>query len=127
MTRRSILPLASLLVCACATAPGPWTSTGLGYHPVLDPQLEVRNDHWLPMRVFLVADAGRYFLGEVEPGRVGLYRIPRELVPNGTLRLLADPSGSTAEHLTAPLQLGDARQIAWRLKKNLDGSRPHVI
>jgi hypothetical protein len=92
------------------------------------PLLEVRNDHWLSVRIFASRDGRRHYLGEVPPATTAYFKVSRTFFsPEGTLRLLADPRGAAMEFETQPFAMGHGRRIEWRLKKNLYGSRPRVM
>ncbi|MGH7475493.1 MAG: hypothetical protein ACRELD_04335 [Longimicrobiales bacterium] len=94
-------------------------------HPLM---LNVRNDHWLPVRLFLVSVGGRQFLGEIAPGARAEYQISSVGAGGaGSLQLIADPLGSADEVMTEPVELGGARWIEWRLKRDLRTSRPRTL
>ena len=116
---------------ACATATHPFQDTGeelWARRAFADINVRVENEHYLAVRVVAVWDDMDYFLGEVAPGSTETFRLPGSLVAShGGPRLLADPRGSTQEVLTAPVACQKARWIEWRLKRNLQPSRPHVL
>lgn len=90
--------------------------------PAFQPVLEVRNEHWAPMRLFLVRPGYRFFLGDVEPGTRQNFPIPRELLLAGPLHLHASAAGAAVDHLTeVPLDQGHRLEL--RLRKNLLSSR----
>ena len=127
MRRASLL--GAFLVCACAggSTTGGISAPRVDAGPAFDPLVEVRNDHWLTVQVYVLWSGTRYFLGEVEPDRRGVFRIPRSLVEGGAVRFLADPLGSAFETTTAPVELGDGRRFEWRIRKNLESSRVLVM
>ena len=87
--------------------------------------IEIRNDHWRAIRVFMVAAEGRYFLGDIAPDAVQLFQIPKEFIKaDGKAQFLADPDGSADEYLTEPIQVAGVGRIYWRLRKSLYNSRP---
>jgi len=95
---------------------------------VLDLPIEVSNDHWLPMRIWVEWPGMSRFLGDVAPGTTATYQVPRELVRRfGPLRLHADPTGSIDEVLSAPLDLAHGSRVQWRLRKVLSNSRARVM
>ena len=93
-----------------------------GAYPAFQPVLEVRNEHWAPMRLFLVRPGYRFFLGDVQPGSRQSFPIPRDLLLAGPLQLHASASGVAVDHFTeVPLDQGHRLEL--RLRKNLYSSR----
>lgn len=126
MHRASLL--GALAVCACASGPaGGSPGSDLDPGPAFDPLVEVRNDHWLPVQVYVLWSGTRYFLGEVAPDRRDVFRIPRSLIEAGGVRFMADPLGSAFETTTEPVELGTGRRFEWRIRKNLESSRVVVM
>ena len=128
MTRRRLLFLACALALGGCALPYQQDLAPAGNRtlPALPPVLDVRNDHWSPMRVFLVRPGFRYFLGEVEPGDRGTFPIPRDLLLDGQVRVLAEARGGAVDHVTEPLSFGGGHHLELRLAKNLYSSRIRV-
>ncbi len=127
MTRRRLLFLACALAlggCAAPYQQGPAPAWDRSV-PALPPVLDVHNDHWSPMKVFLVRPGFRFFLGEVEPGDRGTFPIPRHLLLDGQVRVLAEARGAAVDHVTEPLSF-DGGHLELRLAKNLYSSRIRV-
>ena len=127
MTRRRLLFLACVLALGGCAAPyqavPPAADRSL---PALPPVLDVRNDHWSPMKVFLVRPGFRFFLGEVEPGERGTFPIPRDLLLGGDVRVHAEARGAAVDHVTEPLRFAGGHYLELRLAKNLYSSRIRV-
>lgn len=121
--RHTLLALA-VLIAGCATSGGPLPTERDG----TDLLVEVRNDHWLPMRVWALWDDNtRIYLGQVYPEGHYLYRIPSSTLEfRGDCRLLAEAMGNADEVTTDPIDW-TAHRVRWHLEKQLLSSRPHVF
>jgi len=96
--------------------------------PMVDVSIEVTNDHWSSMRLWIEWPDGRYFLGEVDSGRVQTFRVPAHVARRfDTLQLYADAMGSADSVLSEELDLGRGRHVTWRLHKVLSFSRAHIM
>lgn len=128
------LGLVSLtLVAACAhqprSAPSP-SGDGIKQDQGAPLQLrvEVRNEHWLPMHLWVEWPHMRHFLGDVAAGGVAVFEIPGDLVTHhGSFRLFADASGSIDHVLTAPIDLRGSHRVDLVLRKVLANSRTRVM
>lgn len=127
MNRTPPLAFLALTFSACALAPATERPLSSTQEPATDPVVEVRNDHLLSVRIFTFWSGTRYFLGEVPPGTVASFRVPRELVRGDQIRLLADPIGSADEYMTDPVELGGGRHIEWQVRTYLRGSRLRIM
>lgn len=94
----------------------------------MDVMVEVRNQHWLPMRVWVEWPTMARFLGDVAPGGSAAFSVPGYLVQRmGGMRLHAETRGSIDEVLTEPIDMGGGRRVEWTLRKVLGNSRPRII
>jgi len=94
----------------------------------VDVSIDVTNDYWLPIRVWVDWPDGRYFLGDVEPGRTNAFRLPGYLAERSeTMRLFGDAVGSVDQILSDPLDVRTGRHIEWRLHRVLSFSRAHIM
>ncbi len=113
----------ALLIPACSHTPG---ATFQLSTPNAAEWIEVQNDHWRPIRLFLVSSHGRYFLGDIAAATVQRYRIPSEFAAGEeVVRFVADPVGSADEFSTDPVRLAGVNRLHWQLKKVLYNSRLH--
>ena len=88
----------------------------------------VYNNHWLPMRVWVVWPDHNYFLGDVAPGARDTFTVPGYLVARAaTLRLFADPTGSIDQALSEPIDVRHGHRIEWQLQKVLASSRARIM
>lgn len=122
-----LLPLASSCVSLGAPLDRSLESMRLD-RSLVDVEIRVRNDHYLPVRLTAIWPEMDYYLGEIRPGEDLVFRIPGSLVANrGNPRFLADPNGSTQEFLSDAVDMYQCRWVDWRLKRNLLGSRPFAM
>lgn len=135
--RRSLARVAlglAFLVAGCATGrhtiPDPFggvarETTGLAAAEV---SVVIRNDHWLPIRVWVEWPGSTRFLGDVPAGSSVLYQVPGDLVVrHGPFRLRADPTGSADEARSEPIDLRAGHRVEWRVLKVLANSRVRVM
>lgn len=88
----------------------------------------VRNEHWRPMRVWVDWPGWHHFLGDVAAGEVATFRLPASLARRQpSLRLYADPTGSTDEVRSEAIDVSRGHRIEWRLRKVLADSRAIVM
>lgn len=129
-----VLPLAlSTVALSCAPAgrhgPSPYDGPHLARRSAApNVTIDVENQHWLEVRVWVEWPGVHYLLGNVDPGTRNAFHVPGYLIDEmGSPRLYAEPMGSIDEVLTDPIELGHARRIEWKLKKVLENSRPRVM
>ena len=103
MSHRSSRAVAAIALVvslgACATA-----SPGFGSpaDPSEDTAVEVRNQAFSDMIVYVLSGGGRWRLGIVPGNSSATLRLPHHLVPAaGALELLADPIGGRAYRMSA--------------------------
>jgi hypothetical protein len=110
---------------------GPSPYDGRAAPPVAaatDLTVEIENDHWLQMRVWVEWPGVRHFLGDVNPGTRDAFHVPAYLIQRlGDPSLYAECMGSIDEVHTDPIHLGYGHRVEWRLKKVLENSRPRVM
>ena len=95
---------------------------------VVEMSVVVYNNHWLPMRVWVVWPDHNYFLGDVAPGVRDTFTVPGYLVARAaTLRLFADPTGSIDQALSEPIDVRHGHRIEWQLQKVLASSRARIM
>ena len=93
-----------------------------------DVMVEVQNQHWLEMRVWVEWPGARHLLGNVEPGGSAVFQVPGQLMRRpAEPRLYAESVGSIDEVHTGPIDLTAGHRIEWRLKRVLANSRPRVM
>jgi hypothetical protein len=108
--------------------PSPFDRGSDALAQAVDVSVQVTNDHWSTMRLWIEWPDGRYFLGDVESGRTTTFRVPAHVARRfSTLRLYADAKGGAESILSDELDLGRGRHVAWRLHRVLSFSRAHVM
>lgn len=71
--------------------------------------IEVRNDNWLDMNIYLVRNGNRVRIGAVGSFDKASFRLEASRLQGTDVRLLADPIGSDASYLS-PMILANAGQ-----------------
>jgi hypothetical protein len=92
-------------------------------------ELDVRNDHFQPARIYIVRGTDNYLLGEVDAQSAQDFTFSGTLLePDRSVRFLVRAIGSSNEYETGPVKLGDTgRHIEWIIRRNLDPSIPRVL
>src|SRR5688500_4518844 len=108
-----ITAAAALSFAACAPSGG---LDGSGPHPRKGPEattVQVQNNNWSDMVVYLVQGSSRTRLGMVTSMGSETFRIPRSaLGATGQVRLFADPIGSRVGYMTDPLNVRAGQRVA---------------
>jgi hypothetical protein len=105
MSRRSwvVLPLLILALPACRRGAN---EAPLPADPVASPiQIEVQNNHALPVDLFIVGSGVNHRLGTVHPGMNASFRVPPGMIGNGSVELLAQSSAHRQPARTGPILL----------------------
>jgi hypothetical protein len=88
----------------------------------------VQNEHWRPMRVWVDWPGYHEFLGDVAAGSTARFRLPAPMARRyASLRLYADPDGSTDEVRSDAIDVTRGHRIEWRLRKALANSRATIM
>jgi hypothetical protein len=108
----------ALSTVACATG-GPGRAGG-GLRGEESAQVEVKNNNWANIAVYLVRSGMRTRLGMVTSMKTEIFRIPRALL-GGTedVRLVADPIGSSEVYTTPAVQVWPGQTVALTLENHL--------
>ena len=88
---------AALLLAACASGGNRGGSAGVASQPI---PLDVTNENYLDVDVFVVRGNSRHRLGTVGGNGSATLSIPASLVFHGELQLMADPIGSKDVYVT---------------------------
>ena len=87
---------AATLLAACASCANR-VAPGLAAQPI---SLEVTNENYLDVDVFVVRGTSRYRVGTVGGNGSATLSIPGNVIVHGELQLLADPIGSSEVYVT---------------------------
>jgi hypothetical protein len=88
----------------------------------------VQNEHWRSMRVWVDWPGCHEFLGDVAAGSTATFQLPAPLARRyPSLKLYADPSGSTDEVRSEAIDVTWGHRIEWRLHKVLANSRARIM
>jgi hypothetical protein len=124
---RLLVPALLLTATACAHSGGGEAKPEIR-ETGIPAYLEVQNQHALPMEVDAFASGITQRLGTVHPGMAGRFRIPQNLIGNGSVRFEVRPSGGghpfrSGEILLEPGAVVDL-EIASRLFNSTVTRRP---
>ena len=116
--KRGVLGLvaAALLLGGCAHG------MSRGGSEAGDPEtvLQVTNNNWSDMAIYLVRGGMRQRLGTAGSLTTSKFRLPSHIFASpDPLRLVADPIGGAAAHVSQPLLLSPGQTVEWRLENNL--------
>ena len=97
-------------VSACSPLVGRWAQPGVESVT----QLEVRNDRWDDLTVYLEREGALLKLGTVPGLSSRLLNVPAVYLPNGgDVRLSASRPGSAAQATSVRFNLAPGQRIAW--------------
>jgi hypothetical protein len=110
--------MVGLLAGACASGTGGAVETnGVGGDGTV---VEVSNHNWADVNVYAVQLGTRTRLGTVVSMTTRRFTLPPQARrPDGGLRLMASPIGSTRSHLTDLILVGHGDRIEWNLENSL--------
>jgi hypothetical protein len=79
--------------------------------------IRIVNRNWADMRVYLQRNGARGLLGVVTSGATADFTAPPDLdTPGATLRLVADPIGSTVAFASEPFQVAPGQTVEWTIR-----------
>ena len=82
--------------------------------------VEVRNNNWSDMNVYVERNGMRQRLGTVTSMASRRFQIPRAfLTSTGAVRLVADPIGSQDRHVTPPVQVWPGQTVAFTIENHI--------
>lgn len=106
MPRRSWILIAVLLLAGQSCRRASEEAPPLSADPLASPiQIEVRNNHALPVEIFIAASGANRRLGTVHPGMTASFRVPPAMIGNGSVELLAQSSAIQQPNRTGPILL----------------------
>jgi hypothetical protein len=115
---RVLVPALLLTASACAHSGG-----GEEARPIEKPvEVEVTNQHALPMEVYAFGSGTTHRLGTVHPGMTGHFAIPQNLVGNGSVHFEARPSGGGQPFRSGELLLAPGSVVDFRIAAQLFNS-----
>jgi len=111
------LAAAALLATGCAHG-----NTARAADEADEPEamLQVSNQNWSDMNVYLVRGGSKQRLGTVGSNMTGRFKLPRHIFTSTEpLQLLADPIGSARTYTSPPLLVSPGQTVEWRLENNV--------
>jgi hypothetical protein len=116
---RGLLGLATVAVFAGACAHGN-AARGEAERNDMETVLQVANNNWSDMNVYLVRGALKQRLGTVSSLTTAKFKLPEHVFASPEpLRLLADPIGGAQAYLSQPLLVNPGQIVEWRLENNV--------
>ena len=86
----------------------------------VETRVQVRNNNWADMTVYVESNGTRSRLGTVTSTAARVFRIPRMLLASsGTIRLVADPIGPNETFVTQPLQVWAGQRVQFSIENHL--------
>jgi hypothetical protein len=118
-TRLAAAALAlSFTACASGPAAGPQTAPAapLGSQA----QVQVTNNNWSDMRVYVERSGMRQRLGTVTSMGTRTFDIPRTMLSGASsVRLIADPIGANQGFVSHPLQVSPGQQVNFTIENQM--------
>ena len=118
------LAAAALLASGCAHGKAATGATELKNPRVV---VQVWNNNWSDMNVYVVRGTMRQRLGTVTSLTTGKFALPQHLLTNpDPVRLLADPIGAAQPYMSQPLLVNPGQTVEWRLENNVQLSSAFI-
>lgn len=121
LRKLSVLAAAVLTVSAATACAGNRTATdGTLPSGAVDTPVQVSNNNWADMTVYVESNGARSRLGTVTSMANRVFQIPRALLSSsGTIRLVADPIGPNQTFVTRPLQVWAGQRVQFSIENHL--------
>ena len=103
-----VVLVAAALLAACASCAHRGVSGASAMQPI---SLEVTNENWLDVDVFVVRGTSRYRLGTVGGNGSATLSIPASVVVHGEFQLMADPIGSKDVYVTDRIAVAQDQMV----------------
>jgi hypothetical protein len=118
VTNLLAIALSGAILAACGASAN--HQDGLAQATDGDARVQVTNDNWSDVRIYAERDGVRVRLGSVTTNATEIFRIPASLLSaSGTLRLVADPIGSSERHVTHSLMVWPGQTVAYNIANHL--------
>lgn len=112
--------LAAALAAGCATfgshsREGGEADTGV--------TLFVKNYSWSTMHVYVMGSGQTISLGQLSSMNTSTFAVPRSALASGnSIRLIADPIGSTSAYISEPVLVAAGDRVEWTIQNQLSQS-----
>jgi len=117
--KHGLLSFAAAAVLAVGCAHGN-TATAADEAGEPEALLQVSNQNWSDMNVYLVRGAMKQRLGTVSSNTTSRFKLPRHIFASpDPVQLLADPIGSARTYTSPPLLVNPGQTVEWRLENNV--------
>jgi hypothetical protein len=114
----------ALLAGGCAHGGGETTVAEPGVPQTV---LQVWNNNWSDMNVYVVRGTLRQRLGTVTSLTTSRFPLPAHIMASpDPVRLLADPIGVAQQYMSPPLLVSPGQFVEWRLENNVNLSSTFI-
>lgn len=122
MTRHRLVLCGMLLLAGTACRRGN-DEPALASDPVLAPiRVEVKNNHALPIEIFVDGSGIHHRLGTVHPGMSASFQLPAAMIGNGSVEFLAYSSANRQPNRTGPILLSPGAVVDYTIGQVLFNS-----
>lgn len=119
--------LAGSVLTGCSSIPGGDEPGAEVDVPAEGLAVTVHNQNWATIHCYVVLGSRSVSLGQVSTNREETFTVgPGVLGPTRSVRLLADPVGSTDTYLSEPILIEPGDRIEWTLRNPLSQSSIHI-
>ena len=126
MTVRRLVLWGMILVAGSACRRGN-DEPALASDPMVAPiRVEVKNNHALPIEIFVDGSAIHHRLGTVHPGMSATFHLPPALIGNGSVEFVAVSSASPQPNRTGPILLSPGAVVDYLIAQVLFNSTATV-
>lgn len=123
---RGLLALTAAVLLAGGCAHGN-TARGDAKGTDAETVLQVTNNNWSDMNVYVVRGAMRQRLGTVGSLTTSKFKLPRYIFTSpDPVQLVADPIGGARPYMSPPLLVNPGAVVEWRLENNVNLSSAFI-
>lgn len=116
---KTVTGLALALIGLSATAWASRSADGVDPGPDAQAHVEVTNNNWAHMAIYLVRGTTRARLGTVNSMTTRRFALPGTVTPDDQIRLAASPIGSRKIYNSPPIMVHRGGAIDWRVENHL--------
>lgn len=120
MLHRAVFPVMFAVMTACAAARQP--APGANPHEGAAVAIDVVNDHWSAVAVYIVRVGERRRLGDVNGSATERFYVPARLFDGLDVHLHVEPRDLTAPYNSEPLTAEPGRRVVFRVGPDVASS-----
>jgi len=85
--------------------------------------LFVKNYNWSTMHIYVMGSGQTTSLGQLASMNTATFAVPRSALASGnSIRLIADPIGSTSAYISEPVLVAPGDRVEWTIQNHLSQS-----